>query len=112
TDDFYSLAESNSEADTIEYTFGRSQGPKEYNSSFEQAAFTLKTGQVSGIITTDYGWHILYCVSDFNEDATIQVKESIIEERRNELFAELYTEWSSKYDVVINSEAWESVLFD
>lgn len=109
TDDFHALAEANSEAEKIEYTFGRGGGPKEYSDSFEQAAFTLKTGEVSSIISTDYGWHILYCVSDFNEDATIQVKEDIIEQRRNEMFAELYSEWSTEYDVVVNTEAWNAI---
>ncbi len=111
TEDFYALAEANSEAETIEYTFGRGQGPTNYSAAFEQAAFTLKSGQVSDIISTDYGWHILYCVSDFNEDATIQVKEAIIEQRRNEMFAKLYTEWSADYDIVINSEAWSTVPY-
>lgn len=111
TDDFYALAEANSEAETMEYTFGRGQGPTEYSDAFEQAAFTLKTGQVSDIISTDYGWHIIYCVSDYNEDATIQVKENIIEERRNKMFSELYTQWSADYDVVVNSEAWNAVSF-
>mgnify|MGYP001157981277 CR=1 FL=1 len=111
TEDFRALAEANSEADIIEYTFGRGQGPKEYSDTFEQAAFTLKTGEVSDIITTDYGWHILYCVTDFNEDATIQVKEDIIEERRNQLFAELYADWSSQYDIVVNNEAWNRISF-
>jgi foldase protein PrsA len=111
TDDFYSLAEANSESDTIEYTFGRGQGPKEFSPSFEQAAFTLKTGQVSDIITTDYGWHIIYCKSDNNEDATIQRKEEIIDQRRSELFAKLYGEWTTNYDVVVNSEAWDAITY-
>lgn len=112
TEDFYSLAEANSEAERIEYTFGRGQAPSEYSRAFELAAFNLKTGQVSDIITTDYGWHILYCVSDFNEDATTQVKEKIIDERRSEMFTQLYSEWSAQYDIVINSEAWDTITFE
>lgn len=108
-EDFYSLAETNSEADTIEYTFGRGQGPDQYSDAFEQAAFTLKTGDISDIITTEYGWHILYCVSDFNEDATTQAKEKIIEERRTKMFSDLYSQWSTEYDVVINSETWDAI---
>ncbi len=111
-EDFYALAETNSESDQIEYTFGRGQGPEEFSDSFEQAAFTLKTGQVSNIITTDYGWHILYCVSDNNVDATIQKKEEIIDGRRSELFANLYAGWTENYDVIVNSEAWDTVSFE
>lgn len=112
TDDFYSLAEANTQADSIEYTFGKGEAPKDFSPVFEQACFNLKTGQVSDIISTDYGWHIIYCVSDFNEDATIQVKENIIEQRRNDIFSQLYSDWSKEYDVVINNEVWDTVSFE
>lgn len=110
-EDFYTLAETNSEHDVIVYTFGRGEGPEEFSDTFEQAAFNLKTGETSDLIATEYGWHILYCVTDFNQDATIRVKESIIEERRTELFAGYYSQWSSEYDVVINSDAWDAISF-
>ena len=112
TEDFSAFAVENSQAETIEYTFGRGGGPTEYSAAFEQAAFTLKTGQVSGIITTDYGWHILYCVSDFNEEATTRVKEAIIADRRTEMFSKLYTEWTKDYDIVINTEAWDAIPYE
>lgn len=108
-DDFYALAEANSQAKTIEYTFGRDNAPQEYAEAFAQAAFSLRTGEVSDIITTDYGWHIIYCVSDYNEDATIQVKENIIEKRRYDEFGRVFSEWSKNYDVVINNELWDSI---
>lgn len=109
TNDFYALAEANTQADTIEYTFGRRKGPKEYGEAFEQAAFSLKTGEISNIITTDYGWHIIYCVTDFNEDATIQAKEDIIEQRRYDEFSKVYSNWSKDYDIVINNEVWDTI---
>ena len=108
-ENFYTLAEANSEDEVIEYTFGRGGAPEEFSDVFEQAAFNLKTGEISNIITTEYGWHIIYCVTDFNEDATTQVKEEIIEERRTKLFSELYKQWSADYDVVINSEVWDAI---
>lgn len=108
-DNFYTLAETNSEDEVIEYTFGRENGPENFSNAFEQAAFTLKTGETSSLITTEYGWHIIYCVTDFNEDATTRVKEAIIEERRTNQFAEKYSQWSSEYDVVINSDVWDAI---
>lgn len=111
TSDFNALAEVNSEAETTQYTFGKGQAPKEYGELFEQTAFRLKTGEVSNIIASGNGWHILYCVSDYNEDATIQVKERIIDDRRNQMFSTLYSEWTREYDVVINDEAWNKIVF-
>lgn len=112
TDDFYALAEANTEAEAIEYTFGKGQGPKDFSEAFEQAALNLKTGQVSDIISTDYGWHIIYCVSDYDKDATIQVKENIIEDRRDQMFSDLYSDWSKEYKVVVNAGAWDKVSLE
>lgn len=109
TSDFQSLAQANTQADKAEYTFGKNSVPEDFGDTFKDAAFALKTGQLSDIITTDNGWHIIYCVSDFNVDATTQVKEDIIDERRNNMFSKLYKKWADNYDVVVNNEAWNAI---
>jgi len=109
TNDFYSLAEANTQAEKIEYTFGRNNPPKEYADAFAVAALSLNTGEVSDVITTDYGWHIIYCVTDYNEDATLQLKEDIIEERSFNEFGRIFSEWSKNYEVVINNEVWDAI---
>jgi parvulin-like peptidyl-prolyl isomerase len=112
TKDFKALAEANTEAEDTEYTFGKGEGPAEFGETFEKAAFSLKTGEISDIVAGDTGWHIISCVTDFNDDATTQVKESIIEQRRNDMFSELYSKWSVDYEVVVNQEAWDSILLE
>lgn len=112
TDDFKTLAEANTEDEDTEFTFGKGKGPKRFGDAFEKAAFSLKTGKISDIVTTDSGWHIIYCVTDFNEDATTQVKESIIEQRRNDMFGKLYAKWSADYEIIVNQEAWDEVSLE
>ena len=107
SDDFYSFAKTNSDASEVEFTLGK--GDLEAN--YETAAFALKKDQVSDIIETESGYYILYCVSEFDEEATALKKEAIIKERQDETFASKYKEWSANFKVTENTTLWNQISF-
>lgn len=105
TTNFYALAESNSDDNTIEYVVGRG----DLDEVEEKVAFSLKDGEVSKIIEKEDGYVILYCVDAYDEDATLQVKEEIIEQRRSDLFVDLYSQWYIQYDVKVHMNLWNQL---
>ena len=106
--DFKTFAKDNTEAKQVEYTFGKG----EMNKEVEEAAFNLKKGQFSGIIVSEDGYHILYCVDDFNEDATAEKKEEIILARQTKYFQDIYESWLDNYEVTVNEKEWNKVNFN
>lgn len=99
SDDFKSFAESNTEADNTELTFGYGDMSEE----FTNAAFALTPGQLSEIIAADGGYYIIYCVSNYNEEATNRKKEQIIAAEQKKIFEEKYSDWASGYEVEISN---------
>jgi foldase protein PrsA len=107
TEDFYTFAEANTADSEVEYTFGKGEMPE----AFEKVAFALNTGELSGIVETQEGYNNLYCVSDYDEDATLEKKEEIIEARQDESFQDLYEKWSLDFKVNVNEKVWDTMIF-
>ena len=106
-EDFERLADEYSDDLTMEYSFGKG----EMDAVFENAAFNLGNDEISDIIETEYGFHIIKCLSTFNKEETDSNKIQIVEKRRNEAFTEEYNEFVATLTKNLNTELWEQVTF-
>ncbi len=105
---FEVVASDYNEDSRSEYSFGRGVMPEE----FEEAAFNLGVGEVSDIVETEYGYHLIYCVSTFNPEETDANKVKIVEKRKQEAFNEVYDSFVITLTSNLNKPLWDSIHFD
>lgn len=103
--DFEKLIMEYSEDDRAVYSFGKG----EMEPAFEEAAFNLETGQISDIVETSYGYHIIKCISTFNREETDANKVKIVEKRKEEVFGQEYEAFVETLTRNINEELWKDV---
>ena len=80
------------------YTFGKG----EMVAPFEEAAFALKENEVSGIVESDFGYHIIKRVPLKISQTDIENK---IKEMQNDIFENQIEKWKSDMDVSIDEKA-------
>lgn len=102
--DFKTIAAENTEADQVEYQFGRGDMVAE----FEDAAFALSNGQVSGIVQTEEGYYIIKCVNDYMESETQVNKQKILKEYQMKVFNETYQPFVEKMSLEFNDNVWKT----
>jgi foldase protein PrsA len=105
---FETVAAAYNEDTGSEYSFGRGVMPEE----FEEAAFNLGVGEVSDIVETEYGYHLIYCVSTFNPEETDANKVNIVQGRKQEAFNEVYNSFVTTLTSNLNKPLWDSIHFD
>lgn len=103
--DFIDLASRYSEDAAITISFGKG----EMDEAFEEAAFSLETGQISQVIRTREGYHIIKCISTFDREQTDLNKMVIVEERRREVFGQEYDAFVETLARQLNEKLWEEV---
>ena len=105
--DFSALITEYSEDSNSSYSFGKGT----MDAEFEEAAFNLGTDEISGIVETEHGYHIIKCISTFDRDETDRNKIKIVEQRRKEVFNEEYSGFVDGLARSLNEELWEKVGF-
>lgn len=105
--DFEELVLQYSEGEKGTLSFGKG----EMERVFEETAFNLETGEISDIVETEYGYHIIKCISTFNREETDTNKIKIVEKRREEVFGQEYDVFVKSLARTLNEELWNQVTF-
>ena len=88
-------------------------GEGDYDNTLGDFGLTLETGEVGTVYEDGYGWYVVYCDTDFDEEATEAEKDQIVETRRTELFQSTYEEWLKDMpEFKVDEDVWEQVSFD
>lgn len=103
--DFAELASQYSEDSTLTYSFGKG----EMDEAFETAAFQLGTDEISGVVESEVGYHIIKCNSTFNREETDANKLEIVEERRREVFGQEYDAFVGTLVRNLNQKLWDEI---
>ncbi len=103
--DFGELAAKYSEDSNINHSFGKG----EMAAAYEAAAFMLETDEISQVIETEAGYHIIKCISTFNREETDANKLKIMEERKNQAFGQEYDQFVETLVRNLNQKVWNEI---
>lgn len=106
-EDFDALIRKYSEDDKHTYSFGKG----DMEEAFETAAFNLGKDEISNVVETEFGYHIIKCINTFDREETDANKIKIVEQRREEAFGQEYDAYVETLTRNLNEELWKTVSF-
>ena len=88
------------------YTFGRGEMLK----AFENAAFAMEKGQISDVVESENGYHIIYLVDKYRlYESFDDVKQDIYNTLRNERYYLEIEPKIQKADIIYNRDVWNNL---
>ncbi len=102
---FEELASKYSQDPNITYSFGKG----EMDPAVEAAAFQLETDQISGVVESADGYHIIKCINTFDAAETAANKQKLLADKKNEVFGEEYDSFVESLVRKLNTSAWEEL---
>lgn len=105
--DFDEMIRHYNEDDKSTYSFGKG----EMDPAFEEAAFNLGTDEISDVVESEYGYHIIKCINTFDREETDSNKIMIVEQRRKEVFGQEYDQFVKSLTRKLNDELWSGLHF-
>ena len=71
----------------------------------------LSDGEMSELIDSENEYSIYYCVSSYNEEATLAAIQKKVSEERESYFTELYESWYQNAEISVDTEKWAKLEF-
>ncbi|GFI44047.1 MAG: peptidyl-prolyl cis-trans isomerase [Dorea sp.] len=71
----------------------------------------LKEGEVTGVVKTDYGCYVAKVTSLLDREATDARKDTIVNERKQELYTNTCKEWREKAEIHLDKDVWKKIDF-
>ncbi len=103
--DFTTLAGKYNEEKDIRCSVKKGQVQK----VLEDVIFNLQTEEISQVIESDYGYHIVKCINTYDKEETDANKLVIIEQRKKEAFSQEYDAFVNKLARKLNDKLWQQV---
>ena len=103
--DFETEAAKYNEATESVITFGKGT----MDAAVEEAAFSLASDEVSGIVETADGLYLMQCISTLDRDQTDANKILVTDRLRDEEFEKIYNEYLENLVRNLNTELWKTV---
>ena len=103
--DFAATARKESENTDIEALVGRG----EREAAYENPVFALESGQITEPFAYQGKWYLVKCVNDFDEDATLERKNKLALERKNQAFHRISDSFAAEHPVEIQGSIWNKV---